>query len=122
MHFPHSNALHLTTHHHPPPTASMLLLPEGSYPSLEDANTAVLAVAFREGYGIAHARSKNDKYGETCKVWIACDKQGKYTPLANERDTGTRQRTSLRHSERSFFKQQRQQATRVIYLLRTITI
>ena len=70
----------------------MLLLPplEGSYLLLKDINIAILAVAFCKGYGIAHARSKNDKYGKTRKVWIACDKQGKYAPLANERDTGTR--------------------------------
>ena len=68
--------------------------PTGVYPDVEALVQAANRHARDEGYAVVKQRSKRNKKGEPHKVYLGCDRGGKYRDKANPggriRDTSTR--------------------------------
>ena len=63
-----------------------------SYPSLDALISAINAHAAGEGYAVVRFRTRYSKKNELRKVWLRCDKGGKYEAKGSgKRDTSTRQ-------------------------------
>ena len=68
--------------------------PTGAYPDVEALVQATNLHARDQGYAVVKQRSKRNKRGEPHKVYLGCDRGGKYrdkaNPLGRSRDTSTR--------------------------------
>ena len=75
----------------------MSLLPpsEGVHPTLEIAVNYAQSVTAENDYTLTIRRSKKNKHGDVYKVWLKCDRGGKYDPRGLT-DEVRRRQTGLR--------------------------